>query len=49
MGIGAWTATVISTCGFLIMFAIASSKGDYQGLVDSTLKNDALNRQKKKR
>ena len=41
-------AIVISGLGFIIMFGIASAKGDFQGLVKTTLQNDASNRQNKK-
>mgnify|MGYP001173687992 FL=1 len=41
-------AIVVSGLGFIIMFGIASAKGDFQGLITATLKNDALNRQNKK-
>ena len=41
-------AIVVSGLGFIIMFGIASVKGDFQGLIPATLKNDALNRQNKK-
>ena len=30
---------IISSLGFLIMFGIASAKGDYQGIIDDALKN----------
>tara|TARA_Y100001968_G_C19350152_1_gene714209 strand:- start:612 stop:809 length:198 start_codon:yes stop_codon:yes gene_type:complete len=38
-------AIAISAISFLIMFAIASAKGGFQDLVDTTLKNDALQRE----
>ena len=41
-------AIVISGVGFIIMFGIASAKGDFQGLIKTTLENDATNRQIKK-
>ena len=44
MGPFAWIATVISVVGFLIMFGIASAKGDYQGLARTTLENDEIRR-----
>ncbi len=40
----AWVLTVISVIGFLVMFGIASLKGDYQGLSKSILENDRLKR-----
>ena len=48
MGISAWIATIISSLGFIIMFGIASSKGDYQGLIKTTLSNDELTRKLRK-
>tara|TARA_B100000700_G_C14589234_1_gene643776 strand:+ start:245 stop:421 length:177 start_codon:yes stop_codon:yes gene_type:complete len=41
-------AIVISGVGFIIMFGIASAKGDFQGLIKTTLENDATNRENKK-
>tara|TARA_Y100001968_G_C18936754_1_gene516859 strand:+ start:247 stop:432 length:186 start_codon:yes stop_codon:yes gene_type:complete len=48
MGTGAWIATLISGISFIIMFGIASTKGDYQGLIKTTLENDAAQRKKKR-
>ena len=48
MGTGAWIATIVSGLGFVVMFGLASAKGDFQGLIDTTLKNDQVNREKKK-
>ena len=43
------SAIVISSVGFLVMFLIASAKGEYQDLVQTTLKNDSdLRNQTKK-
>ena len=39
-------AITISGLGFLIMFGLASTKGDYQGLIKSTLAQDQANREK---
>tara|TARA_Y100001968_G_scaffold167223_1_gene153169 strand:- start:1827 stop:1991 length:165 start_codon:yes stop_codon:yes gene_type:complete len=47
MGTGAWIATIVSGLGFAILFGIASAKGDFHGLIDTTLKNDQINREKK--
>jgi len=47
MGAGAWIATVISVVGFVVMFGIASAKGDYQGLAKTTLANDKLRREQR--
>ena len=44
LGIGTWTVIGISSLGFLIMFAISSAKGDFQGLVKTTLENDVRSR-----
>tara|TARA_Y100001968_G_scaffold261219_1_gene249027 strand:+ start:218 stop:403 length:186 start_codon:yes stop_codon:yes gene_type:complete len=40
-------AILISGFGFLVMFGIASAKGDFQGLIKTTLDNDKANREKK--
>ncbi len=34
--------------GFLVMFGISSARGGYQDLVDTTLMNDEIRRNKKK-
>ena len=36
----AWVATIVSVVGFLVMFGISSAKGDFQGLIKTTLAND---------
>ena len=46
MGTGAWIAAIVSGLGFIVMFGLASAKGDYQGLIDTTLKNDEIQREK---
>ena len=38
---------VFCIIAFFVMFGIASSKGDYQGLIKTTLANDQRNRDKK--
>ena len=48
MGTGSWVVTIIAGLGFILMFGVASAGGDYQGLINTTLENDALARQKKK-
>tara|TARA_Y100001968_G_C19171594_1_gene625932 strand:+ start:291 stop:479 length:189 start_codon:yes stop_codon:yes gene_type:complete len=48
MGIGTWIITIIAGLSFVVMFGIASAGGDYQGLINTTLKNDALAREKRK-
>ena len=47
MGTGTWVITIIAGLGFVIMFGIASAGGDYQGLINTTLENDAVAREKK--
>tara|TARA_B100000700_G_C14399164_1_gene558359 strand:- start:266 stop:457 length:192 start_codon:yes stop_codon:yes gene_type:complete len=42
-------AIVISGISFIVMFAIASAKGGYKELVETTLKNDADARDKIKK
>ncbi len=44
LGIGSWLVIGIASVGFLIMFSIASAKGDFQELVSTTLENDAKSR-----
>ena len=46
-GRGGKTVTIIAGLGFVIMFGIASAGGDYQGLINTTLENDAIARKKK--
>ena len=48
MGMGTWIVTIISGLGFVVMFGLASAGGDYQGLINTTLENDALAREKRK-
>tara|TARA_B100000579_G_C22383284_1_gene643828 strand:- start:249 stop:437 length:189 start_codon:yes stop_codon:yes gene_type:complete len=48
MGTGSWVVTIIAGLGFVVMFGLASAGGDYQGLINTTLKNDALTREKRK-
>lgn len=38
---------LISGVSFLLMFGIASAKGDFQGLVKTTLENDEYQRKRK--
>lgn len=47
MGPVGWTLTIGSALAFLVMFGIASVKGDFQGLIKTTLANDAANRKKR--
>ena len=48
MGKGTWIVTIISGLAFILMFGLASAGGDYQGLINTTLENDALAREKRK-
>ena len=48
MGIGTWVITIIASLGFVVMFGLSSAGGDFQGLINTTLENDALARQKMK-
>ncbi len=48
MGTGTWIVTIIASLGFIVMFGLASAGGDYQDLINTTLNNDALAREKRK-
>ncbi len=48
MGTGTWVVTIIASLGFVVMFGLASAGGDYQGLINTTLENDALARKRRK-
>ena len=48
MPTGRWVVTIIASLGFVVMFGVASAGGDYQGLINTTLENDALAREKRK-
>ena len=48
MGLGTWAVTIIASLGFIVMFGISSAGGDYQGLINTTLNNDAAAREKRK-
>ena len=48
MGTGTWIVTVIAALGFVVMFGIASAFGDFQGLINTTLENDSISREKRK-
>ncbi len=48
MGTGTWIVTIIASLSFVLMFGLASAGGDYQGLINTTLENDALARKKSK-
>ena len=47
MGTGTWIVTIIAGLGFIVMFGLASAGGDYQGLINTTLENDAIYREKR--
>tara|TARA_B100001250_G_C19680768_1_gene735743 strand:+ start:111 stop:299 length:189 start_codon:yes stop_codon:yes gene_type:complete len=47
MSTGTWVITIIAGLGFVLMFGLSSAGGDYQGLINSTLENDALARKKR--
>ena len=44
LGIATWSVIGIASISFLIMFGISSAMGDFQGLVTTTLENDAKSR-----
>tara|TARA_Y100001968_G_scaffold10593_1_gene8815 strand:- start:501 stop:689 length:189 start_codon:yes stop_codon:yes gene_type:complete len=48
MGTGPWVVTIIAGLGFIVMFGIASAFGDFQGLINTTLENDSISREKKR-
>tara|TARA_B100000700_G_scaffold285929_1_gene340361 strand:- start:269 stop:457 length:189 start_codon:yes stop_codon:yes gene_type:complete len=48
MGTGTWVVTIIAGLGFVVMFGLSSAGGDYQGLIKTTLENDAIAREKNK-
>ena len=49
MGTSTWVVTIIAGLSFVVMFGLSSAGGDYQGLIDTTLKNDAVAREKRKK
>ena len=48
MGTGIWIVTIIAGLSFVVMFGIASAYGDFQGLINTTLENDSISREKRK-
>lgn len=42
-----WLIAIFCGISFLIMFGLASAKGDFQSLIDNTLINDAISRKKR--
>ena len=49
LGIATWSVIVIASTGFAVMFAISSAMGDFQGLINTTLENDAKSRANRQR
>ena len=49
LGFATWSVVGIASLGFLIMFGISSAMGDFQGLVTTTLENDAKSRSNRKK
>jgi len=49
LGIGTWVVISIASLGFIIMFGISSAMGDFQGLINTTLENDAISRSKRQK
>ena len=48
LGTSTWIVTIVSGLGFVVMFGLASAGGDFQGLINTTLENDAIAREKRK-
>ena len=48
MGTGTWIVTIFAGLSFIVMFAIASAFGDFQGLINTTLENDSNAREIRK-
>ncbi len=48
MSTSTWIVTIIAGVGFVVMFGLSSTGGDYQGLINTTLENDARAREKRK-
>ena len=48
MGTSTWIVTIVAGLSFVVMFGIASAFGDFQGLINTTLKNDSISREKRK-
>ena len=49
MSAGSWIITIVAGLGFVVMFGISSAGGDYKDLIDTTLENDAITREKRKK
>ena len=48
MNTGSWIVTIFAGLGFIVMFGISSAGGEYKDLINTTLENDALTREKRK-
>ena len=46
MGTGTSIITIIAGLGFVVMFGISSAAGDFQGLINTTLENDSISRER---
>tara|TARA_Y100001968_G_C18887940_1_gene494770 strand:+ start:181 stop:369 length:189 start_codon:yes stop_codon:yes gene_type:complete len=49
MGTGTWIVTIVAGLSFIVMFGIASAAGDFQGLISTTLENDSIARENRKK
>ena len=49
MGTGTWIVTIVAGLSFIVMFAIASAFGDFQGLINTTLENDSNARKRREK
>ena len=45
LGLATWSVIAIASVGFIIMFGLSSAFGDFQGLISTTLENDAKSRE----
>tara|TARA_Y100001968_G_C19385942_1_gene732878 strand:- start:1406 stop:1603 length:198 start_codon:yes stop_codon:yes gene_type:complete len=48
LGLATWSVIGITSIGFLLMFGLSSALGDFQGLINTTLENDAKSRANRK-
>tara|TARA_Y100001968_G_C19355246_1_gene716838 strand:- start:1187 stop:1378 length:192 start_codon:yes stop_codon:yes gene_type:complete len=44
LGVTTWSVILLASLGFVVMFIISSAMGDFQGLIKTTLENDAKSR-----
>ena len=49
LGFATWSVVGIASLGFVVMFGISSATGDFQGLISTTLENDAKSRANRKK